>query len=360
MSVETSFSLLLLLISLTAAQDCSQPCSCPSAPPPCPVGTSLVLDGCGCCKVCARQVGEPCSLLEPCDHHKELYCDYSLLSDTETGVCMAQEGQTCDLGGVIYRSGESFQPSCKHHCVCMNGEIGCVPMCASDVRLPTPDCPYPRRITIPGKCCEEWVCEETPLDQHYESVMAGASQIHPLPSSDPTSGLLRHVSPHGPPAESPRDNCIVQTTKWSECSASCGMGVSSRITNDNQHCQLERQTRICIIRPCNSQQEREIKRGRKCVRTPKAQRFMRFELSGCSSVRLYRPKFCGVCTDNRCCTPHRTVTAHVEFQCPEGDVFIKKMMFIKTCSCHHDCPQDNDIFLASNTRRMIGDYDNDM
>lgn len=87
---------------------------------------------------------------------------------------------------------------------------------------------------------------------------------------------------------------------------------------------------------------------------------MRFELSGCSSVRLYRPKFCGVCIDNRCCTPHRTITAHVEFQCPEGDVFIKRMMFIKTCSCHYDCPQDNDIFLASNTRRMFGDYDRDM
>uniref|UniRef100_A0A3Q3GEX8 CCN family member 3 n=1 Tax=Labrus bergylta TaxID=56723 RepID=A0A3Q3GEX8_9LABR len=320
----------------TAAQDCSKPCSCPSAPPPCPVGTSLVLDGCGCCKVCARQVGEPCSLLEPCDHHKELYCDYNLLSDTETGVCMEEISY---LTFVFC----SFQPSCKHHCVCMNGEIGCVPTCASDVRLPSPDCPYPRRITIPGKCCEEWVCEETPQDQHYESVMAG-----------------QHGSPYGPPAESPRDNCIVQTTEWSECSASCGMAVSSRITNDNQRCQLERQTRICMIRPCNSQQDREIKRGKKCVRTPKAQRFMRFELSGCSSTRLYRPKFCGVCTDNRCCTPHRTVTAQVEFRCPEGDVFIKKMMFIKTCSCHHDCPQDNDIFLASNTRRMIGDYDNEM
>lgn len=72
----------------TVAQDCSESCACPADPPPCPVGTSLVLDGCGCCKVCARQLGEPCSLLEPCDHHKELYCDYALLSDTETGICM--------------------------------------------------------------------------------------------------------------------------------------------------------------------------------------------------------------------------------------------------------------------------------
>ncbi|KAK2921465.1 CCN family member 2b [Channa argus] len=345
MSVEilATFSV-LLLISRTMAQDCSQSCTCPADPPPCSVGTSLVLDGCGCCKVCARQLGEPCSMLEPCDHHKELYCDYALLSDTQTGICMAQEGQTCDLGGVIYRSGESFQPNCKHHCVCMNGEIGCVPMCASDIRLPSPDCPYPRRIQIPGKCCEEWVCEEIPQDHHYQSVIA----------------VFRKAPPNGLLTESPRDNCIVQTTEWSECSATCGMGVSSRVTNDNQHCQLERQSRICMVRPCNSQQEKEIKKGKKCVRTPKAQQAMRFELSGCSSARLYKPKFCGVCTDNRCCTPHSTITAEVEFRCPEGDIFMKKMMFIKTCSCHHDCPQDNDIFLASNTRKMNGDYDNDM
>ncbi|CDQ95778.1 unnamed protein product [Oncorhynchus mykiss] len=159
------------------AQDCSDPCDCPSDPPPCPFGTSLVLDGCGCCKVCARQAGEPCTLLEPCDHHKELYCDYAMLSDTEHGICMSQEGQTCDLGGVIYRSGETFQPSCKHQCVCMNGEIGCVPTCANNVLLASPDCPYPRRIQIPGKCCEEWVCDQSPQDNPYQSAMAGESNL---------------------------------------------------------------------------------------------------------------------------------------------------------------------------------------
>lgn len=87
----------------------------------------------------------------------------------------AQEGQTCDLGGVIYRSGETFQPSCKHQCVCMNGEIGCVPTCASNIRLPSPDCPYPRRVQIPGKCCEEWVCDQIPQEDTFQSAMAGRS-----------------------------------------------------------------------------------------------------------------------------------------------------------------------------------------
>ncbi|CAL8297205.1 unnamed protein product [Lota lota] len=325
-----AFCLLLApVIASVTGQDCSQPCACPGEPAPCTFGTSLVLDECGCCKVCARQLGEPCSLREPCDHHKRLYCDYSVLSDTEAGICMAQEGQTCDLGGVVYRSGETFQPSCTYQCVCMDGEIGCVATCASHMPLPSLDCPYPRRIQIPGKCCGEWACDQTPVENPYHSAMA----------------------------ESPRDNCVVQTTAWSECSAACGVGVSSRVTNDNERCQLQRQSRVCVIRPCGVDQEKEIKKGKKCVRTPKAQKAMRFEMSGCHSTRLYKPKFCGVCTDGRCCTPLATVTSEVEFRCPEGDVFRKPMMFIRSCSCHHDCPRDNDIFLASNTRRMTGDYD---
>lgn len=81
---------MLFVLCQVSAEDCSQPCDCPAEPPVCYLGTSLVLDGCGCCKVCARQGGEPCSLLDPCDHHKELYCNYNLLSDSETGICMGE------------------------------------------------------------------------------------------------------------------------------------------------------------------------------------------------------------------------------------------------------------------------------
>lgn len=48
------------------------------------------------------------------------------------------------------------------------------------------------------------------------------------------------------------DQCVVQTTSWSQCSRSCGMGVSSRVTNDNARCKLIKETRLCNIRPCSS------------------------------------------------------------------------------------------------------------
>ena len=41
----------------------------------------------------------------------------------------------------------------------MDGAIGCVPLCSMDVRLPSPDCPMPKRVKVAGKCCEEWVCD---------------------------------------------------------------------------------------------------------------------------------------------------------------------------------------------------------
>lgn len=50
-------------------------------------------------------------------------------------------------------------------------------------------------------------------------------------------------------------NCIEQTTEWSACSKSCGMGVSTRVTNRNRQCEMVKQTRLCIVRPCEQEPE---------------------------------------------------------------------------------------------------------
>lgn len=69
-------------------QYCKWPCTCPEALPRCPPGISLIMDGCDCCRTCAKQLGEECNEADSCDNHRGLYCDYS--SDKpryEKGVC---------------------------------------------------------------------------------------------------------------------------------------------------------------------------------------------------------------------------------------------------------------------------------
>ncbi|KAM6314136.1 CCN family member 2-like [Podargus strigoides] len=337
-TVTWTLFLLLLPPAWVEPQACTYPCQCPSQPLQCPAGTSHVLDACGCCKVCARQLGELCSPQKPCDHHKGLYCDFSKIH-RGSGICLAHEGATCDLLGKIYHNGESFQPTCKLQCICMDGAIGCIPLCSEDLRLPSPECPNPRRVKFRNKCCEEWICEEGSEENRFETAMA----------------VFREDPAHKPELNDLQENCLVQTTEWSACSKSCGMGISARVTNDNPQCRLEKETRLCMVRPCDFPMEK-TKKGKKCVRTPKPRQSIHFEFSGCTSTRSYRPKFCGSCTDGRCCTPYVTSTVEVEFRCPEGDFFQRKMMFIKMCSCHYDCPRDNDIFLATYHRRMIGDH----
>uniref|UniRef100_A0A3Q4I8A8 Cellular communication network factor 3 n=1 Tax=Neolamprologus brichardi TaxID=32507 RepID=A0A3Q4I8A8_NEOBR len=293
---------LLLLVQRIWCQVCPHRCQCPKEPPACPPGVPLVLDDCICCLVCARQKGQACSDMNPCDTRKGLQCDYSADIHKRTGICTA----VCVIDGSVYQNGQTFFPSCKYQCICRDGQVACVSRCNVDVMLPGPDCPMPRRIQVPGECCEKWVCEP----------QAGASALGGF-----AMAAYRQEETVSFDAWDRSLNCIEQTTEWGACSQTCGMGVSTR-----QQVQLTQLAQ---------------KRGSRCQKMVRSSKAIHLSYKNCTSVQAYKPRFCGSCTDGRCCTPHRTKTALVEFQCANGKTTRRPLMVITTCACHRHCPRDN-------------------
>jgi len=80
------------------AQLCRRPCYCPWVPPRCPRGSPLVLDGCGCCRICARRLGEPCDFLHVCDQSQGLVCDYSTAAAGTGATCNCEQRAAGQLG----------------------------------------------------------------------------------------------------------------------------------------------------------------------------------------------------------------------------------------------------------------------
>nr|XP_061789729.1 CCN family member 3-like [Nerophis lumbriciformis] len=333
----------LFLICFTAqvltvawSQVCPRRCKCQEEPPICDPGVPLILDDCACCLTCARLKGQACSEMNPCDTRKGLQCDYTAGKNKNTGICVVHEGEVCVLDGTVYQNGQTFFPSCKHQCMCRDGQIACIPRCNIDVMLPGPDCPVPRKVQVPGECCEKWVCEP----QAEASALGGFAMA-----------AFRQEETVNFDSWDPSLNCIEQTTEWGACSRTCGMGVSTRVTNKNRRCEMVKQSRLCMIRPCDDQEEQtalsQPKRGSKCQRMVRSDTALQLSYKNCTSVQAYKPRYCGSCTDGRCCTPHRTKTALVEFTCAGGKTSKRPVMVIMTCVCHSNCPRDNAVWQPS-------------
>ncbi|XP_028679105.1 CCN family member 1-like [Erpetoichthys calabaricus] len=354
------FTVFLVFAGLSMVQSaCPSQCKCPAEPVRCPPGVSAVPDGCGCCKVCARQLNEDCGPQQPCDHHKGLECNFGADHRSNRGICRAKlEGRTCEYNSRIYQNGENFQPNCKHQCTCIDGAVGCVPLCPTEFPLVSASCPHPRLVKVPGQCCEKFICDKEPKKPYkgmHNSGVPYYGHSNELYDFGKTQGY-KHMAAWRPllSGRSLQKKCILQTTDWSQCSRSCGMGVSTRITNDNTQCKLVKETRLCNIRPCYQAYVGQLKKGKKCTRTRKAQKPTRLSYAGCKSLRRFQPNFCGVCVDGRCCAPQKTRTVSVRFLCEDGDSFERKVMMIQSCKCSDDCGYLNEAGLQP-SYRLYGD-----
>ncbi|XP_017551781.1 cellular communication network factor 1, like 2 [Pygocentrus nattereri] len=338
--------LLILCAPGKVAGGCSGPCSCPPSPPSCPLGVSWVLDECGCCKVCAQQFNQDCGPDKPCDHIKGLRCHLGAGGDPQRGLCRADaQGRPCEFGGRVFQHGEDFQPSCEHQCSCMDGVVGCMPLCPHHLPLPVGHCANPHLRTPPGRCCQEWVCdddnhisEDPHYTQHSQHHTNHISKLLQAPSGNQARGERFQEWASLPV---PFSECFPQTTEWTQCSSSCGFGISSRVTNRNPQCKLVRETRLCQIRECDITPT--VRKGKECRRTVKSREPEQVTFAGCSTIKLYRLRTCGSCVDGRCCRPSQTRTVHLRFQCPDGESITRSIMWIQRCRCRKSyCSMDID------------------
>ncbi|KAJ8300692.1 hypothetical protein KUTeg_022211, partial [Tegillarca granosa] len=267
-------------------QICPRNCpNCPFVQLQCNDGVSQILDGCQCCFMCARQHGDLCSVKYVCDKGKDLFCD--IPKGQIYGICRAAAPKSCKVGNAVYKDGKQFKLDCKQLCTCQNGRYGCINLCPQEHRPPDKShCPNARLTQVRGQCCQEWTCEESydeleRLNRHRNAV------------------VTKHYRRNSNEVE-----CSKESTKWSPCSVTCGVGVSTRLSPKD--CQKQ-QTRLCYIRPCGF----EIPKDVECSPTTRSFERRKIVYNNCESVRSYRMKFCTSCRKNRCCYPKKQKTRSI-------------------------------------------------
>ncbi|XP_015225377.1 PREDICTED: protein CYR61-like isoform X2 [Cyprinodon variegatus] len=261
------FAAVIFCVTLVSAS-CPTACQCPPDVPVCAAGVALMLDSCGCCKVCARQLNEDCSRTRPCDSAKGLECNFGGGSDAAQGICRAKlDGRSCEFNSRIYQNGETFQTNCKYRCTCTDGYIRCASLCNRDLSMYEVGCAKWKKVKAKGKCCERLICLKDAntgrslTRKHRQKYNNDASEkdfSKIYERGYVRRGELRASRNHTKRSKSAKvSQCKLQTTAWSPCSKSCGPGISSRMTNNNTECKLVTETQTCEIHSCKKTPNKE-------------------------------------------------------------------------------------------------------
>lgn len=83
-----------------------------------------------------------------------------VLSESKMSFSAKSDGRTCEYLGRIYQNGETFRAGCKHQCSCIDGAVGCAPLCTNQLPPASHSCPYPHLTRIPGQCCPTVDCHK--------------------------------------------------------------------------------------------------------------------------------------------------------------------------------------------------------
>ncbi|XP_072887833.1 CCN family member 1-like isoform X1 [Hemitrygon akajei] len=324
---------LLLLEALSFAHEvaCPLECECPK-PPACHPGVPLVMDGCGCCQVCAGQFNEICSVLQPCD--QGLHCEQVMEDSAKGGICRASTpGRPCTKDGKVYQHGETFRPSCRLQCTCEDGRIGCLALCPLQLPTPPVSCPNARLVQVVGTCCKKWKCVAQYSKDWARGVAKWKGKFDSINEVVEHRMAAKRLRGHFKNRRVQSPGCMVKATEWSQCSKTCGVGISTRHSNNNTKCKLKEEMRLCQNRPCSMLNDLTPKEGRGCLKVYKEKVPKAFVYESCTSLKKYKPKYCGMCQDRRCCQPSATRTINVRFHCPGSGTLVVQVAKIQRCEC---------------------------